>query len=94
MRADNQAEYNTYGLHVGTVKTPYSKEFLEANPYLAAYSDPKLIPQPTIVVGFDQDSEQIRRTMVDHIADILFKNKPAATALNEAQKAIMAFAKK
>jgi len=89
IREDNQITYNMYGMHVGTVKVNYPKDWLAANPFLAAYNDPNLKPMPTIVAGFDEQSEQIRRTLVDYVAEAFFKGKSVEDALNEAQKAII-----
>ncbi len=94
IRSDNQAEFNTYGLHIGTVKTQYSKEFYVEHPYMEAFDDTTLKPQPTIVVGYDEQSEQIRRTLVDNVAKIFFSNQSVDVALKNAQNAIQAIIKK
>lgn len=94
IRADNQAEYNMFGLHIGTVKTNYPKAWLDQHPYLAAYNDPKLIPMPTMVKGFEEQSEQIRRTLVDNVAQIFFANKPIDQAMNDAEKVLGDIVKK
>ncbi|MGE5606320.1 MAG: ABC transporter substrate-binding protein [Bacteroidota bacterium] len=94
IRSDNQLEYNTYGLHIGTTKVQFPKKWLEDRPYYKAYMDPSLIPMPTVVVGYEAETEQIRRILVNHVADVIYKNKPVEDALNDAQKEIMGIIKK
>lgn len=94
MRSDNQIAYNTYGLHIGTTKVKFPQKWLDERPYYAAYTDPSLKPMPTVVVGYETETEQIRRTLVNHVAEVIFRNKPVEDALNAAQKEIMGIIKK
>jgi multiple sugar transport system substrate-binding protein len=88
MRKDNQMEFNMCGKHTGTVKTDFPNNWLKANGFMKVYNDPKIIPTSTVVVGFEKQSEQIRRTMVNYVTQIVFNNKPIVETMNELQKVL------
>lgn len=94
IRPDNQLEFNMHGLHIGTTKVKFPEDWLAANPYYEVFIDPELIPMPTVVVGYEAETEQIRRILVNHVAEAIIGNKPIEAVLAAAQKEIEGIIKK
>jgi len=83
-----QTEFCKYGNHVGAVKVEFSDEYMKDHWYLDAYNDPSLKPMLALVEGHEEKSMEIRTTLVDYGAEILYKDAPVKGTLDRAQKAI------
>jgi len=88
LRRDIQKILAEAASDIRAVKGVRSSAWSEAHPYIKVYEADSYYAVPMAVEGLEEYSEQIRTVVADHVAEVMFQNKPAEQAMAECQKAL------